>query len=113
MLSKLYSKFSCLNFTILLSLLLCSSTCKKDQDCANGHKNITFINISDTSINWVFSTSSTDTFWRTQGINYPDASFGLIHSKSTYVQGAGMEQCWEHQFQNGYSEYFFFFNQDT
>ena len=99
-------------YMIVVTFLLCSSTCRKNKECSNGsHSKIDIKNNSSQLVNWIRDDHPNDSIWTVNG-DYPGLSDNLISANSIYPVNAGTAQCFEH-FYDGYSQYYFIFNHDT
>jgi len=99
-------------FLVVLSILLMSGTCRKDESCPDeAHPGLTISNQSNTRIRFQF-------YW-----NYPDTAIGDYNPKNDgtdglspgerFTRGAGPRSCWESVFAAGRMEWIYIFNADT
>ena len=102
-------------YIIFLScFLLINSKCDKNEDCPDGsHRIINIKNNSNTPISWIKDDNPNDSIWTNNGSTYPNVTDNVISSNSNYKVAVGLEGCWEYYYQNGHSEYYFIFNNDT
>jgi hypothetical protein len=108
MLNKYFGTFI-LFYSSLISLILFSaSTCKKDKHCPDGsHDLINLVNNSTKTIN--YRQFITDSIYKINGSQAAADRIINPNEKDTY----GVRDCWESNFDDNSSLYFFFFDNDT